>query len=293
MTVKVLLDTDIGTDIDDAICLSYLLAQPECELLGITTVTGEADKRAMIASALCKAAKRDIPIYPGCDVPILGSQRQKIAQQAKVLPNWDHQKVFDKGYAVEFLRKTIRKYPGEITLLSIGPLTNIGLLFSVDPEIPRLLKGLVLMGGIFTTKLSGVGILEWNILCDPYAASIVYKAPVPIHKSIGLDVTMQVTMEVEQLQQYCKTPVMQPLLDISKVWYEYAKHHITFHDPLATLTIFDDKVCEFKKGTVDVELASDRLRGYTYWQENETEGTHEIALAVDRERFFKSFFSVF
>ena len=62
---KIILDTDIGTDIDDAVCLAYLLANPQCELLGITTVTGEPEKRAMLASALCKVANRDIPIYPG------------------------------------------------------------------------------------------------------------------------------------------------------------------------------------------------------------------------------------
>ena len=61
MPTKVLFDTDIGTDIDDAVCLAYLLAQPACELLGITTVSGEPTKRAMLASALCQAAGKDIP----------------------------------------------------------------------------------------------------------------------------------------------------------------------------------------------------------------------------------------
>lgn len=69
MTLKVLLDTDIGSDIDDAVALAYLLAQPECELLGITTVSGEAAKRAQLASALCKVAGRDIPIFPGREAP--------------------------------------------------------------------------------------------------------------------------------------------------------------------------------------------------------------------------------
>jgi len=62
MSTKVLLDTDIGNDIDDALCLAYLLAQPECELLGVTTVTGEAEKRAMMVSALCKIAGKNIPV---------------------------------------------------------------------------------------------------------------------------------------------------------------------------------------------------------------------------------------
>ena len=69
--MKVLLDTDIGSDIDDAICLAYLLAKPECELLGITTVSGEPEKRAMLASAICRTAGRDIPIFPGAPLPLL------------------------------------------------------------------------------------------------------------------------------------------------------------------------------------------------------------------------------
>ena len=85
MPTKVLFDTDIGTDIDDAVCLAYLLAQPACELLGITTVSGEPTKRAMLASALCRAAGKDIPIFPGTEEPLLIEQRQPRAQQADAL----------------------------------------------------------------------------------------------------------------------------------------------------------------------------------------------------------------
>ena len=120
---KVLLDTDIGTDVDDAVCLAYLLSHPDCELLGITTVTGEADKRASLVSVLCKAAGKDIPIYPGAGHPMQGEQRQKIAQQAAALPNWSHETQFPLNQAVDFLANTIRSHPGEITLLTIGPLT--------------------------------------------------------------------------------------------------------------------------------------------------------------------------
>jgi len=77
MSVKIILDTDIGTDVDDALCLAYLLAHPKCELLGITTVGGEADKRATLASVLCKIAGKHIPIFPGSEEPLLVPQRQK------------------------------------------------------------------------------------------------------------------------------------------------------------------------------------------------------------------------
>lgn len=198
---KVLLDTDIGSDIDDAVCLAYLLSQPGCDLLGITTVSGEPKNRAMLASALCKAANKNIPIYPGTEKPLLVRQNQPFAPQAKALEHWEYEKEFPRNEAIEFLRRIIHKNPGEVTLLAIGPLTNIALLFSVDPVIPGLLKQLVIMGGVFTNCLANLPHAEWNILCDPHAASIVYSAPVNIHKSIGLDVTCQVTMDKEEVKK--------------------------------------------------------------------------------------------
>jgi purine nucleosidase len=119
--MKILLDTDIGSDIDDAVALAYLLAHPQAELLGITTVSGEAQKRAMLASALCKAAGKEVPIYPGRDEPLLVSQRQGVAQQATALDRWAHQASFPAGQAIPFLIDTIGAHPGEITLLTIGP----------------------------------------------------------------------------------------------------------------------------------------------------------------------------
>src|SRR5574338_1640823 len=100
---KVLLDTDIGTDVDDAVALAYLLSHPDCELLGLTTVTGEAVKRASLASVVCKAAGKEIPIYPGAEQPMNGEQRQSVAQQAVALPRWPHQTEFPMNQAVDFL----------------------------------------------------------------------------------------------------------------------------------------------------------------------------------------------
>src|SRR5579859_3158827 len=158
--IKVLLDTDIGSDIDDAVCLAYLLAQPRCDLLGITTVTGEARARAMLASAICQVAGRSVPIVPGAEAPLLIAQRQPHAPQAAALDRWEHTRSFPAGGAVPFLRETIRAHPGEVTLLAIGPLTNVALLFALDAEIPRLLHSLVLMCGVFTNRLPGRGPLN-------------------------------------------------------------------------------------------------------------------------------------
>jgi len=291
MPIKILLDTDIGSDIDDAVCLAYLLANPDCDLLGITTVTGEAESRARMASALCKVAGRQIPIYPGAEQPMLIAQKQPYCTQAKALARWPHDADFPKGVAVEFLRQTIRAHPGEITLLAIGPMTNIAALFIADPEIPKLLKGLVLMCGVFTNKLAGVGPLEWNAMLDPTATAIVYRAVVKIHRSIGLDATTQVTMAAPEVRQRFQIPLLRPVLDFAEVWFGHADR-ITFHDPLAAVTIFDGTVCGFERGTVEVELKSERLAGLTHWKAD-PEGVHEVALMVDQQRFFDRYFSVF
>lgn len=289
-TEKILLDTDIGSDIDDAVCLAYLLAKPECHLLGITTVSGDPVARAKIAGVLCRQAGQDIPIYPGTGDPLLVPQKQPEAQQAAALGDWPHPTDFRVGEAVEFLRTTIRSHPGEITLLTIGPLTNIALLFAADPEIPHLLKRLVLMCGVFTPDLPArPRDLEWNALLDPHATAIVYRAQPPVHRSLGLDVTTHVVMPAAEVRQRFATGLLRPVLDFAEVWFEKSER-ITFHDPLAAVSIFDPDVCQFQQGTVAVELENPELRGQTRWTPGS--GYHEMATQVNAARFFDEYFAV-
>lgn len=289
--MKLILDTDIGSDIDDAICLTYLLARPDCELLGITTVTGQAVERAKMASALCRLAGRDIPILPGAETPLLVPQRQPEAPQAAVLGNWPHDTSFPRGQAVEFLRQTIRQFPGEITLLTIGPLTNIALLFKVDPDIPALLRALVMMAGVFTNRQAGVGPAEWNARLDPHATAIVYSAPVAEHRSVGLDVTSRLRLGRAEVEQRFQAGLLRPVLDFAGVWFRQ-RETITFHDPLAAVCLFEDNVCTFERGRVEVELLSDRLKGVTSWSPD-PDGPHQVALEVDKPGFFERFFVPF
>jgi purine nucleosidase len=291
MAIKILLDTDIGSDIDDAVCLAYLLSQPDCELMGITTVTGEPVERAKLASVLCKVAGKDIPIFPGAEKPFLVNQQQPFAPQRSALSKWPHAESFPQGQAVEFLRQTILAHPGEITLLTIGPLTNIGLLFALDPEIPSLLKSLVLMCGVFTNRIAGVGPLEWNAIGDPHATAIVYRAAVAQHLSIGLDVTMQVRMNAALVKQKFQAPLLRPVLDFAEVWFLHTDT-VVFHDPLAATTIFDHQICTFTPGQVDIELTSPRLYGLTYFDQHPQSPKHQVALEVNPQRFFDHYFSV-
>ena len=285
MSVKVLLDTDIGSDIDDAVALAWLLANQDCNLLGITTVTGEAHQRARLASVLCRTAGRSIPIFPGAELPLLIGQKQPQAPQAAALPRWPHEESFPEGRAVEFLRETIRAHPGEVTLLTIGPLTNIALLFALDPEVPRLLKALVMMCGVFSNRAAGFGPREWNAMLDPHATAIVYHHGVPLHRSIGLDVTSQVTLEADEVRRRFQTPLLRPVLDFSEVWFRHAGR-IIFHDPLAAVSLFHPSVCTYETGTVDVELASSRLAGATLWT-GDAAGRHQAAFDVNASLFFE------
>lgn len=289
MPQKLLLDTDIGTDVDDAVALAYLLAQPQCDLLGITTVTGQAAERAALCSVLCHAAGRpEIPIYPGAEVPLAGEQRQPVAQQAAVLPRWPHQREFPRGQAVDFLARTIRAHPGEVTLLTIGPLTNAGQLFQADPEVAGLLKALVLMGGCFDVASPHCGRTEWNIAGDAAAAEAVYRAPVRAHRSLGLDVTQQVVLGAEAVRAQFSAPRLRPVLDMAEIWFAQFFPAITFHDPLSAAVIFDSTLVDWSRGRVSFDAAE---LARTFWQPG-ADGPHEVAVRVDPPRYFEHFFNV-
>lgn len=288
---KVILDTDIGSDIDDAVALAYLLKHPQCHLMGITTVSGQPVERAKLASALCIAAgKPDIPIYPGTESPILAAQKQPEAIQAPALANWKHASSFPKGEAVEFLRRTIRQNPGEISLLAIGPMTNIGLLFATDPEIPGLLKELVLMCGVFENEIPHLPHGEWNAVCDPHATAVVYRARSRVHRSIGLDVTYQVRLSPEEVEQRFTAPILQPVKDFARLWFRHAGAMV-FHDPLAAATLFRQDICGFESGQVDVDLESRYVSGMTLFR-RENNGPHQVAVTVDRDAFLQEYFDV-
>ena len=295
MLMKLLLDTDIGSDIDDAVCLAYLLARADCELLGITTVSGEPEHRAKMASAQCVAAGRNVPIFPGAAEPLLVAPRQPKAPQAEMLTRWAHETQFPRGEAVEFMRRTIRANPGEVTLFAIGPLTNVALLFATDPEIPALLKQFVIMGGDFRSPPENPwsnSRNEWNIYCDPHAAAMVFNSASPI-RAIGLEVTTQVWLDAGSVRErFAPHALLQPVLDFAEVWFRDAHGRITFHDPLAAVTLFDEAVCTFDRGISTVELADGIDHARTYWQSDST-GRHEAAITVDPARFFDSYFGAF
>lgn len=280
--VPVLLDTDPGNDIDDALAISYLLSHPLCDLKGITTVTGPVEQRAAIAEVLCHAAGRlDIPILCGRSDVLAYGQGQPWCAQYEPIKGMPHKLNRKQDEAVDFLRQTIRKHPHEITLLSIGPFSNVALLFAIDPEIPFLLKEFVSMAGVFHLNFDS----EWNCVCDPVATAMVAHARRPRHYWVGLDVTLQCQMEKAECEKHFRGPLLELVLKMATKWFE-REGKITFHDPLAAASIFNPGLLTFEQGKV----AANPEKGQTQFTAGE--GTDYIATKVDRDKFFEDYFSI-
>lgn len=289
-TIPVLFDTDIGSDIDDAVALAYLLSQPRCELLGVTTVSGDTAKRAAMIEITCRAAGREnIPVHAGLAGPLLHGPGQPRVPQFEAVAHLRHRTDYERT-AVDFLRETIRSRPGEIVLLAVGPMTNLATLFALDPEIPSLLKSIVLMCGIFTT--GGPGAREWNAFVDPVATALTYHGGADRLLSVGLDVTTKCTMPADECRERFTRAggALGVVGSMAEVWFR-ERPRITFHDPLAAALIFEPDLCSYAAGNIDTVITPGPMEGMTRWKA-EHGGKHRIAVSVDPDRFMAHYFGV-
>ncbi len=253
-----LLDTDIGTNIDDAVCLAFLLAHPAVELAGVSVVTARAQERAALASALCAAAGVDVPVLPGAQRPLPGGRVQDRLNYTPADIDAPFQHAFRPGEAVEFMRSAIRGYPAETVLVSTGPLTNIALLFTADEEIPRLLAGMVSMCGSFD------GRAETNVRLDPVAAAAVFEREPPFHRVMGLDVTEGLRMPVDAFIARLRDAggaLAEVLVQMARAWADRTgAGSIVPHDLAAAVVAVDAEVCsDWVHARVEVEAASGRV----------------------------------
>ena len=280
---KILLDTDIGNDMDDMQALAYLLSRSDTEILGITTVTGEPVVRAQLADLMCRLVHRDVSIHVGAAVGLSGAFRQNaVSPKEKVLTDQFPHRADYAADAVEFLRSVIRSHPGEITLCCIGPLTNIAMLFESDPEIPALLKDVILMGGRFgDVDTARWGAQEWNIVNDIRAAQIVFSAPLRSVRIFGVEQTSRVfrtdtgRVADEAAQCSCLVPFSRAIRTSKEAWY---------HDAVALAALFDDSEMTFARGTVHVTDAGD-----TVFVPN-PDGCHKLLTGMDIGSFFRHFY---
>ncbi len=276
---SIIIDTDIGDDIDDALALVVALHSPEIEVVGVTTVFRDAPRRAILTRELLRLLKREeVPIVAGCSMPLLTdlanfpSGGPNVGRQFEALdPNlsWD-----DARHATDFIIATARSFGarGEtLTLVPIGALTNIALAFHLAPDIVASCQ-IVMMGGCWREPRA-----EWNIKCDPEAAAMVFRAGADINM-VGIDVTVQCVLDDAQVQQFRDSSreharFLGRLIDL---W----SHPVTLHDPLTVLTIFTDLV-KFEPKRIEIGLSGDE-RARTLVVEGEP--NCRVAVEVDAER---------
>ena len=246
-TDKIIIDTDIGNDIDDAFAVGLALHSPEFQILGISSPWGDTHLRARLLSRLLKeTGGTDIPVAMGITKHPAG-KLDTLSQAA-----YAEGGPLDQNYpnAVDFLLDQIRLHSGEITLIAIGPETNLGAAIDRDAATFRKLKRIVLMGGSVYRGYSQFNYgkthgpdPEWNILCDIQAARKVFTSGVPLYV-MPLDSTQIKLQELERAEIFkAGTALTDALLALYTQWSHGAPQTPTLFDAVVVAYASHPELC--------------------------------------------------
>jgi inosine-uridine nucleoside N-ribohydrolase len=273
--VPIIVDTDIGTDIDDAFALALALASPEVELRGITTVSADAYTRALIVCRLLHAVgRRDIPVAAG------RMQRPEPERKGQYLYGLegDYPNKPVAQLAPEFLYQKLKAEPGKLTIVTIGDLTNVGRLLTDHPEAKPWIRRIVMMGGAVRVGYNGKPppSWEWNIRSDIKAAQVVFSSGVP-YLVAPLDATTIVKLEEPLRARIFEsgTPLGRELYTLHKLW---GKTTPTLFDPVAVALSFNRSFCAIEDLRIEVDK-----EGFT--REVAGKPNASVALSIRREDF--------
>ena len=281
--IPVLFDTDIGDDIDDAIALALALQSPELDVRGVTTVFGVVEQRTRLAwKELALYHRTDIPLATGAGDPLLDAPVVQKARQFEVLTDADTPPASARNRrAAEFIIEALLASPDKLTLVPVGPLTNIALALRLEPRIKSKIERIVLMGGAFRRLYS-----EWNIQRDRAAAQIVFSSGVPI-LAVGLDVTLQCKLETKDLDRLraADNPATKFLVRLIELWQDgHPSQTPILHDPLAVASVFRPDLITTEAGSVEVETGSPLTFGITMFK-GSAKGTTRVATTVKVREF--------
>lgn len=255
---KIILDTDIGTDVDDALALAVLLGSKEVDLIGITTVYGDVRLRSQIAMNLCSMADRQVPTFMGNDKTISGREVWMSGSEGKNVESLDSFIPQDTS-AVDFLIEAVTDQPQSIDVIAIGPLTNIARAIKGSSDFQDKVKRVWIMGGDFTQSK-----VEHNFKCDIDAARIVLESSVPI-TILDLPSSQKTIIGIQEIEQIRNAPVFGTLL-YSEImsWIEPRNQDWTIpHDPIAALSLLAPEFFE-TSAAGKVRVDSD---GLSFWNE--------------------------
>ncbi|HXX99526.1 MAG TPA: nucleoside hydrolase [Candidatus Limnocylindrales bacterium] len=277
---KVILDTDIGDDIDDAFALALALRSPEIELLGVTTAWGDTALRARLVNRFLKETGAPaIPVVAGIATKSSGVLSQSRWAEEGAAPQ-------SRQDAADFLLEQARKAPGELTLIAIGPLTNVGAAIDKDAATFRKFKRVVLMGGSIRRGYGDLGYgpdrgpqAEYNIYSDIPAAQKLFSSGVPIFM-MPLDSTQLMLDEVKRAWLFSAgTPMTNALAALTYQWGQ-GQRTPTLFDVMAVAYVVNPALCPVESFHIIVDE-----KGFT----RTTPGAANASacLASDSERFFR------
>ncbi len=275
---KVIIDTDIGDDVDDAFALALAVRSLELQILGVMTTFGDTETRAMLTDRfLAEAGRTEIPVLAGrATPPKMPMSQRRYAEH--------HFAKASHGDAVEFLLEQIRKYPGEITLIAIGPLMNVGAAIDKDAATFRKLKRVVLMGGSIRRGYGDLGYTpavppmpEWNIVNDVTSAQKPFAAGVPLFV-MPLDSTQLKLDEVKRAFLFSQgTAVTDQLAILYHLWGQETP---TLFDPMTVVFVPRPDLCPAQGMHIRVDE-----KGFT--REEPGAANAQVCLDSNAEQFFK------
>jgi purine nucleosidase len=292
---RILLDCDPGHD--DAIALLLALAAPEIELLGVTTVAGNQTLEKTTANAIRVlefAGRADVPVAAGADRPLMREPfvaayvHGETGLDGPDLPPPQSAPV--SRHAVDFLADKIREADGEVTLVPVGPLTNVALLLALHPDARP--ERIVLMGGAIAEG-NVTPAAEFNIWCDPEAAARVFASEIDV-TMVGLDVTHKAlftTAHIGRLAGRVGEMVTELLRFYGRFHREvYGFDGAPIHDAIAVAHVMRPDLVETKHLNVEIDVESELCRGRTVvdlWRRTERELNANVAVDVDADGFLE------
>jgi inosine-uridine nucleoside N-ribohydrolase len=228
-TLKVILDTDIGGDIDDAWALGFVISHTNFAPLGVTICDGNTPARAKVACKLLHLTGRN-------NIPVAVGRKTHEGRDYQFAWAEDFEKLKPIAQpAAEFIVETARKHPGDVTLIAVGPLQNVADALRQEPNLGKLVKRVVLMSGnVYGSAWKKEPVAEWNVVSSTKDAQLVYAAGLPL-TIVPLDSTTLVTLkdeERERVRQH-RSPLTYSLECLYRLWLNGPAARMTLHDQLA------------------------------------------------------------
>jgi inosine-uridine nucleoside N-ribohydrolase len=276
---KVIIDTDIGDDIDDAFAIALALRSPELEILGISTTFGDTQARAKIVDRfLGEAGRSDIPVVTGAPTRTAHVMNQRRYGEAGHFARAEHPN------AVDFILDQIRRYPGQITLIAIGPLMNVGALIDKDPTTFLKLKRVVMMGGSIECGYGDLWFCtahgpdaEWNIINDIPSAKKLFLSGVPLYV-MPLDSTQ---LKLDEVKRAFLFKQGTPLTDaLTLLYHEWGQQTPTLFDPVTVAYMLNQKICPVQPMYIRVDD-----KGFTRSEPGAPNA--QVCMHSDAEAFFR------